>query len=502
MSEKEEKLVETESSELALDANHQQFLLSRHGRLDLDPLPDINDENPLNWLPLVKMIQLSLVTFHAFSATFMAAGVIPAFGIISEKCGTSIDVASYLTSCQIIVMGIFPFLWVPLMNEYGRRQILVLSTFGSMAFNIGCLFSQLYASLMVCRLCSAFFMSPAMTIGGLTVSDITFSHQRGSRNGWWALMISLGTHCGPFLMGFVEYQINPEGKALRWVFGVFAIMNAVQFLCYLVLGRETVYDSAVWYPGINKLWKITKKSNKCKSINSSPPWEVFLSPLSCIWDINILVPTIAYSVCFSYANVALGVELTKLYFGKFGFNEQQIGYQFLGLIIGSLVGEFSSGWTSDVWMHPAAFPFFSFGCKLNRRPSESRLWISYIGFSCVIIGLLVYGFILQRDEHWTVVPNIGMAIAASGLQMVSSISIAFAIDTNPRLASDISLFVTLVRQVLGFVGPFYFPPMIDNPRLGIRGCYGILASIVFALGFIPTILIHIRENVHSSVHKK
>lgn len=32
-----------------LSEEHRQYLLERHGTLDLDPIPDMNDADPYNW---------------------------------------------------------------------------------------------------------------------------------------------------------------------------------------------------------------------------------------------------------------------------------------------------------------------------------------------------------------------------------------------------------------------------------------------------------------------
>lgn len=33
----------------ALSEEHRQYLLARHGTLDLDPIPDMTDADPYNW---------------------------------------------------------------------------------------------------------------------------------------------------------------------------------------------------------------------------------------------------------------------------------------------------------------------------------------------------------------------------------------------------------------------------------------------------------------------
>jgi cytochrome c biogenesis protein CcdA len=62
------------------------------------------------------------------------------------------------------------------------------------------------------------------------------------------------------------------------------------------------------------------------------------------------LPTIAYSIVFGFASVLLTVEIPQLFTPKFHFNAQQIGLQFLGMIIGSVLGEQVGGRGSDMFM--------------------------------------------------------------------------------------------------------------------------------------------------------
>lgn len=39
----------TEDRVAHLSEEHRQYLLARHGTLDLDPIPDMNDADPYNW---------------------------------------------------------------------------------------------------------------------------------------------------------------------------------------------------------------------------------------------------------------------------------------------------------------------------------------------------------------------------------------------------------------------------------------------------------------------
>jgi len=90
-----------DSHQSSISRDTEQYLLKRHGTLQLDPLPSDSPNDPLNWPGWKKNTQLLMVAFHAMMNTFMAAGIIPGFYNFSVKYGTTIEEASYLTSVQV-----------------------------------------------------------------------------------------------------------------------------------------------------------------------------------------------------------------------------------------------------------------------------------------------------------------------------------------------------------------------------------------------------------------
>lgn len=109
-------------------------------------------------------------------STFNAAAIIPAYENIAVEFGTTIPVASYLTSLQIAILGFAPLLWKPLSQRYGRRPLWFISTLFAMLFNIGCAKSNTYASMAVCRAFVALFISPAAAIGSAVVAEWLVPH--------------------------------------------------------------------------------------------------------------------------------------------------------------------------------------------------------------------------------------------------------------------------------------------------------------------------------------
>lgn len=107
---------------------------------------------------------------------------------------------------------------------------------------------------------------------------------------------------------------------------------------------------------------------------------------------------------------------------------------------------------SDYWMNRKMR-------KMGAKPApEYRLWLSYSGFILTIIGVVI--FLVQTQnaklDHWNITPVIGIAIAGAGNQIVTTILITFAIDSHPDESASIGVFITFVRQVWGFIGPFWY----------------------------------------------
>ena len=155
---------------------------------------------------------------------------------------------------------------------------------------------------------------------------------------------------------------------------------------------------------------------------------------------------------FVFASVLCSVEVPQLLQSKFELNAQQLGLQFLGLIIGSLLGEQLGGFMSDMWMNGRAK-------RIGQKPPpEFRLWLSYIGFLLAIAGMVVFLVCTANATQgvWTVKPVIGTGIAAFGNQVVTTVLTTYAVDTHPQDAGSVGVFINFVRSTWGFIGPFWY----------------------------------------------
>jgi len=288
-------------------------------------------------------------------------------------------------------------------------------------------------------------------------------------------------------MGFVIYRVG-----YRWVYWIYAIINFVQFLAYLFLSPETRYLRASDAPTPNNARSAFKKEYLTFGRIDPAPFKVkeFIEPLFLARYATILIPTIAYAIVFGFASVFLTVEIPQVFLPKFHFNAQQIGLQFLGIIVGSVIGELMAGRVSDLWMRRGK------ARKMKRNESEAvkpeyRLWLSYGGYLLVIVGLIVFGVRTEQapEGKWNVTPIIGIAIAAAGNQVVTTVIVTYMVDScHNNMSSSVGVFVNVIRSTWGFIGPFWFPDMVES--IGIAGSGGLMAGVVFACSVLPTLAVH------------
>lgn len=224
-------------------------------------------------------------------------------------------------------------------------------------------------------------------------------------------------------------------------------INAVQFILYIFFGPETRYlRKGVEHEGSD--WK--QEYMTFKRIDPTPlrAWD-FVQPLSMFGRASVVIPAVAYSVVFLLCSVLVTVEIPQLFGEKFGFNAQQLGLQFIAIIVGSIIGEQLGGVLSDNWMTRRTK-------KLNARPApEYRLWLSYFGYVCAIVGIVVFLVRTEQATTYNVTPVIGAGIAAAGNQIITTVLITYAVDCQLEEAASVGVFITFVRQTLGFVGPFW-----------------------------------------------
>ncbi|CAI6334758.1 unnamed protein product [Periconia digitata] len=462
-----------------LSEDHRQYLFRKHGTLDLHPVPSMSDADPYNWPRWKKNTNLLLVAFHALIATFTPATIVPAFGDIAEDLNVTIQKASYLTALQIAILGCGPLLWRPLSSRYGRRPMFIASLVGSFCFNIGSAKAQSYDALAACSAFTTFFICPAGAIGSAVVVETFFKNERAKCMGIWTLMFTLGVPTAPLIFGFVAYRVG-----YRWIYWILAMINAFQLILYIFLGPETRFNRHNTTPQ-TQLSTFKESYFRFRRIDRTPLTILeFISPLRLVKYPCVLIPAVAYAMTYLCASTIIIIELPALFKAKFGFNPEQLGLQYIGIIIGSLIGEQLGGRLSDYWMKRARSKSAN-----NTVLPEHRLWLAYPGYLFCMAGTVI--FFVRTEQapqgQWNVTPIVGAGVASVGKQMLTTVLITYAVDCYHEEAASIGVFVTFVRQMWNFIGPFWFPQMFR--AVGLIGSAGVAVGLMVASAFLPTVVL-------------
>lgn len=465
----------------SLSEEHRQYILQRHGTLDLAPLPSMNDADPYNWPKSKKITNLTIVAFHAMMATFTAAAIQSAFVDIAVDLHISVQKATYLTSLVIAILGVAPLFWRPLSNVYGRRPVFLISLICSLVGNVGCAVSHSYGTMGLCRAITAFFISPAAAIGSAVVAETFFKKERATYMGIWTIMVTIGVPVAPFIFGFVALRVD-----YRWIYWTLAITNGCQFIVYFFFGPETRFIREEKLQPTGSTFKVLYWN--FRRIDPKPlTWRDFTHPLIYFGRPRVWIPAMAYAMVFMWTGIMPTLEMPQVFPMKFGLNTQEVGLQYLSVILGSIIGEQVGGRLSDWWMW-----------RRHRKietspPPEFRLWLSYSGLILSIVGVVV--FLVQvgaATNTWNITPLVGVTICSVGNQIVTTILITYAVDCYREDSASVGVFITFVRQIWGFIGPFWFPNLIDVA--GFNATAGISTAMMVVFSVLPVILLQWRGN--------
>lgn len=140
------------------------------------------------------------------------------------------------------------------------------------------------------------------------------------------------------------------------------------------------------------------------------------------------------------------------------YSAQIQGLLFLGLIVGIVFAElFLSGHVSDWLVARLARR------NNDRRAPEMRLWLGYPAAVVSSVGLIVWGFSIDREWHWMTgqvafflckysccrwLPRLRLILPdAAGLQVGNMVVTAYIVDNYPEHAMKVIMFYSVVINV-------------------------------------------------------
>ena len=176
------------------------------------------------------------------------------------------------------------------------------------------------------------------------------------------------------------------------------------------------------------------------------------------------------AIAYSYMYL-LFTTFTSVFETTYGFNAGEAGLSYLGLGIGSLVGQY----TLDVFMKWYRKKQLLKNGKLQPEDQLPPLIIAGLLLS---IGLFWYGWSLEYKVHW-IVPIIGTSVCGIGITFFFVAVQTYLVEAYTIYAASALAANTVVRCVFGVTIPLAGPHLYNRLGLGWGNTLlGFLALIV------------------------
>ncbi|PYI31882.1 MFS general substrate transporter [Aspergillus indologenus CBS 114.80] len=404
-------------------------------------------EDPQSYSPWQKHLIVAVITLSAFTAPFASCILFPSFTTLVEHFHTTETQVALTTTVFLLGLAVAPLWWSTLSQQYGRRPVLVASFILSTIAVIVCAVSDSLALIIVFRLIEALGCSSAQSVGAGVVGDVFPPTERGSALGWFYLGTLIGPLLAPIIGGALQVWLG--WRSILYFMAIFTSGAAI--ITTLCLPETLVKPAASneiqqqqqqqWYQALKR-----------DAVAPLPKLKFLLVPSIAL--------TIAYiSICFA-SLYCFNTTLPYAYAAKpYDFSPIEIGLCYISNCLGYAIGSLVGGKLSDAQL-----------CRSQAAHGGTihpiaRLRTVWYGVGFVPVGLVVYGWLVERQVFW-VAPLVGAFLFGLGLMLVTSTVMPFLVDVRPGAGAAVVADLNLVRNLLAAVGTVVSPIAVESIKFG------------------------------------
>lgn len=439
--------------------------------------------HPHNWPLKKKLIQCTLIGANTFAIAFGSAIFAQAVLPLSKIYHVHTVVTTLSVTLYVLGFATGPVIWAPLSEIYGRRSVLVMSSFAFCCFNFAVATSDRLESILICR-----FFAGCLGAAPLVVVPASFADMFGNQTRGTAIVVfSMCVFCGPLLAPFIGgFIVANHRLGWRWTEFITGILAAASFVLIILFEVETHHPIIL----VEKAREIKRRTGNWGIHAPHDEFELSIKeivennltrPIRMLFTEPILLLITIYNA-FIYGMLYLFLTAYPLVFaGGYGMAPGVAELPYFGLVIGQFLGGLFCIYCERDYNKKMA----AAGGKII---PENRLPPMIAGGVAFPIGLLWFCWTGNYHEHvhW-IVPTISGLFTGFGLIAIFNPSMNYIIDAYLLFAASAMAGNSFLRSTFGGVFPLFASFMFKNMGTNWAGLLlGLFAVVLIAcpVGFL------------------
>ncbi|EXJ78904.1 hypothetical protein A1O3_08404 [Capronia epimyces CBS 606.96] len=463
----------------SIEAKHS----SNRKDIVLNPTPSADPNDPLNWSLHRKWRATLCALLYTWCVCVSSSACYSVFGPIYEQSGISFTKLNEGTGYMYLLFGWALLLWIPLALSYGRRGVYLTSLLGTSMMNIWAGYAADNPKWIATRILIGFFGAPSEALAEVTMTDLWFTHERGTYMGLYVIAL-YGGQLGAVPAGFIN-----DSWGWPWVLFWCAILNAIGFLVCFFFMEETMYHrpapvtTTSEYPTTTQETLTDKKNPDTETGAATDFSSETAYPVKSYWQklapfvgrngrptnflqlvyrpfLMMRFPVVIFAgfiygcyLCwFALVNAVVSIFFAG---APYNFAASIVGLTYIAELLGTYTAGFCAGKLADM-----------LSIHLARRNGgimepEFRLWLYGVGCILTPLGLLLFGVGDAHGLSWVALA-FGMAMIGFVGPACGALAVSYVFDCYRELGGEVIIAVILIRNTMNFGFNYGVTPWLDH----------------------------------------